>query len=83
MERLETSRNKPQVNWISCEDKLPEEYIPVWVAMLSKRCDHDWLVDIGYREGKEWHGCDDIWKYMDISEPLFWAEIEYPDSPEI
>ena len=82
MERLETSRSKLKVNWISCEDKLPEEYTQVWVAVLSKDCSHDWLVDIDYREGNEWRNYNYAWKYMNISKPLFWAEIENPEPPE-
>lgn len=72
-----------KVNWISCEDKLPEEYTQVWVAILSEDRSHDWLVDIGYREGKVWRDYNDIWKYMDISEPLFWAKIEHPEPPVV
>ena len=72
-----------KVNWISCEDRLPEKYIPVWVAMPSERRNLNWLVDIDYREDKKWHNYNNVWKYLNISEPLFWADIEYPDPPEV
>ena len=71
-----------KVNWISVKDKLPEKYIPVWVAMPSRRSNHDWLTEVDYREGNEWRNYNDTWKYMDVSQPLFWAEIKYPDPPK-
>lgn len=71
-----------QVNWVSCEERLPAEmdfYWVGWYGSLRRRKPiiGEWLPRVGawYLEGHHY-------RPGEVLAPTYWAEVDWPDPPQ-